>query len=217
MSLEQGLSLTYIESLDDGSFDNFAEKVELEGIPVTLKRRPEPGPYACVEWFLPTAIMAGISSGLLNEAGKDLYQALKRHLVDLTTKTMKKPRIEPTLYGRGAETESDNPYSLGFSIYSEAGLRRKFKLLIPKHSEDNDYEKIVCAFTDFLREYNNNNITEADLLGLDESIVILPSTILVHYNESTGSIEWVDHLPASVREKFNKAMLQAKRSDRDGR
>ncbi len=68
-----------------------------------------------------TAIVVGVSTGFLNEMGKDLYQHLKKQLADLTTKTMKKPRIEPSVYGNSGKIDKNNPYSNAFSIYQILG------------------------------------------------------------------------------------------------
>ncbi|MEZ9930796.1 hypothetical protein AB4455_02310 [Vibrio sp. 10N.261.46.E12] len=199
MKFPEGVYLFHIESLKDQYFDEFAADLNAHGIQASVHSRRDPGLYACNEWLIPTAIIAGISAGFLNEAGKDLYQVAKSKLAELCTTTIKKPRIEPVLIGSEGKINSDNPYSSGFSIYSEANMGRRFKLLIPKYSAQVDYNKIVHAYLDFLKDYNDDIVAEIDI-GIELLTILPSSTILVRYNESTKSIEWVDHIPAHIRE-----------------
>lgn len=163
MQFPEGVSLVYSEDLRDSNFEEFAENLRNNGIPALATSRPESGPYACIEWLIPTAIIAGVSAGFLNEAGKELFQLLKRKLSDLTIETIKKPRIEPVMLGTEEKISKDNPYSSAFSIYSEASMGRRFKLLIPKYSRSIDYNRIVYAYLDFLKDYNYGVVTEADI------------------------------------------------------
>jgi hypothetical protein len=199
MSFPNGVSLVYVESSEDANFLKFASELNEIGIETTVDSIPDRGPQACIEWMMPTAIMAGISASFLSEIGKDLFHQLKKQMANLTSETIKKPRIEPTMFGTKGKLSTENPYSSAFSIYSEAKMNRRFKLLIPKYSINSDYDKIVFKYLDFLKDYNEGVVTEADI-GLDLSSRI-PSTILVHYNETKGIIEWVDHIPSHVREK----------------
>ena len=200
MSFPTGISLVYVESFEDDNFHKFTNDLNEIGIQATVESIPHPGPQACIEWMMPTAIIVGISAGFLNEAGKELFHLLKKKLTALTSETIKKPRIEPVMLGTKGKLKEDNPYSSAFSICSEAKMNRRFKLLIPKYSIHTNYDKIVLSYLDYLKDYNDGLVTEADI-GL-ESSTSSPSIILVHYNESTNRIEWVDHLPSHVRKKL---------------
>jgi hypothetical protein len=196
--LPDGVSLVYEEAFEDDYFHKFAKGLNQEGIPAKVDSRPNPGPQACIEWLMPTAIVAGVSAGFLNEIGKDLYQLLKAKIADLTIKTIQKPRIEPVMYGSKGKLVNDNPYSSAFSIYSDAKMNRRFKLLIPKYSLNVDYNKAVHAYLDFLKDYNRGIVSEIDI-GLDLSVIRPMQTIPVCFNEARNCIEWVDHVPAHVR------------------
>ncbi|EGR1102533.1 hypothetical protein EFU27_18810, partial [Vibrio cholerae] len=134
--------------------------------------------------MIPTTVVAGISAGFLSEVGKDLYQMVKDKISSLCTKTMRKPRIEPAFLGTEGKISPNNPYSSAFSVYSDAGLGRRFKLLVPKYSNDVDYNKIVHAYLDFLKDYNDGLVSEKDI-GLDLEKTMISSTILVHFNDLT--------------------------------
>ncbi len=199
MQFPEGVYLFYVESQHDEDYDSFSDELSQIGVPSVTLSRPDPGPYACNEWLIPTTIVAGVSAGFLSEVGKDLYQAVKNKMAGLCTKTMRKPRIEPVFAGTDGKINPNNPYSSAFSIYSNADLGRRFKLLVPKFSPDVDYNRIVHAYLDFLKDYSDGLASEKDI-GLDSESVVVSSTILVHFNEVTQQIEWLDHLPSHVRE-----------------
>jgi len=200
MAFPEGISLVYVEALEDNCFQNFADDLNEIGIVTNVDSRPNPGPQASVEWLMPTAIMAGIAGGFFAETGKELFHLLKIKLADFTTETIKKPRIEPVMVGTNGKIKDENPYSSAFSIYSEAKMNRRFKLLIPRYSVDTDYNIIVFTYLDFLKDYNDGLVSEEDI-GVDLSVGI-QSTILVHYNKLTDKIEWVDPFPPKVRDQF---------------
>ncbi len=105
---------------------------------------------------------------------------------------MQSPQIEPVLVGSKGKIREDSPYSLALSIYAEADDGNTFKLLLPKPSYRPDYELIVCSFLDFLNDYHEGVKVLRDI-GFDTSIQPPCRTILVHMNEESKQIEWVDH------------------------
>ena len=105
---------------------------------------------------------------------------------------MQSPRIEPVLLGIKGKVREDSPYSLALSIYAEANDGNTFKLLLPKPSYQPDYEQIVCSFLNFLNDYHEGVKVLGDI-GFDTSIQPPGRTILVHMNEGSKQIEWVDH------------------------
>ncbi len=199
MKFPDGVVLVHVEALEDQDFYTFAENLNQNSIPAVVNSRPNPGPQACMEWLMPTAIVVGVSTGFLNEMGKDLYQYLKRQLSDLTVNTMKKPRIEPSVYGTSGKINRDNPYSNAFAIYSDTKAGDKFKLLIPKYSLRTDYSRIVGAYLDFLQNYNLGLVSELDM-GFDSSKCVYTNTVLVRFNESTNQIEWVNPIQSHIAE-----------------
>ena len=199
MKFPDGVVLIHIEALEDQDFCTFVDDLNRNGILALVDSRPNPGPQACIEWLMPTAVMVGVSTGFLNEVGKDLYQHLKKQLSDLTAKTMKKPRIEPSVYGTSGKIDKNNPYSNAFSIYSDTRVGDKFKLLIPKYSLDVDYSIVVGAYLDFLHNYELGIVSELDI-GFDPSKCVYTNTILVTFNKLTNQIEWVNPIPSNIRD-----------------
>lgn len=190
------LAVVFEEGIPDEPFVEFKDAVSASGLDVVLESRPAAGPYAGVEWFIPTAIVFFVAKsyfdGFLKEAGKDHYQVLRSKLSKTAAKTMQSPRIEPVLVGTEGKVRKDSPYSLALSIYAEANDGNTFKLLLPKPSYQPDYEEIVCSFLNFLDDYHSGVKVLGDI-DFDISIKPPGRTILVHMNEESKQIEWVDH------------------------
>lgn len=190
------LAVVLEEGIPDEPFVEFKDAVSASGLDVVLESRPAAGPYAGVEWFIPTAIVFFVAKsyfdGFLKEAGKDHYQVLRSKLSKTAAKTMQSPRIEPVLVGAEGKVRKDSPYSLALSIYAEANDGNTFKLLLPKPSYQPDYEEIVCSFLNFLDDYHSGVKVLKDI-DFDISIQPPGRTILVHMNDESKQIEWVDH------------------------
>lgn len=200
------VAILHTKRFDSSIFEDFLSEVEHVNLDIQIQETPERGPFATIEWFIPTAIIAFIGKAyfeeFLKEMGKDHYNALKSSLAKLTQKTISQPRIEPVLMSSSGKVSSDNPFSMAYSIMAEGNDGYRFKLLIPKYSPSVDYETIVLKFMDFIAEYH--------ALGLDSAASEQISrsgapggAILVSYNPETDSIEWRDHLPPEVRTRMS--------------
>lgn len=191
------IALIYEESLPESLFQGFQEGLSNEKVTVLVEPRPPSGPQACLEWFIFPVVAAYISKpyfeAFFGEMGKDHYAILKRKLSETTTKVMSQPKIEPTLFGTSGKISKDNPYTLAFSIYAEANDKCRFKLLLPKSAEDNNYNEIIEIFLDFLSEYHSG-LKELGEIGLDTDTKPPGGLVLVHVNTATKSIEWLDHM-----------------------
>jgi len=191
------IALIYEEGLPESLFQDFQEGLSNERVTVSVESRPPSGPLACLEWFIFPLVAAYISKpyfeAFFGEMGKDHYAILKRKLSETTTKVMSQPRIEPVLLGTSGKINKDNPYSLAFSIYAEANDNRRFKLLLPKPAEDNNYKEIIEIFLDFLSEYHSG-LKELGAIGFDTNTKPPSGLIFVHVNPITKSIEWLDHM-----------------------
>lgn len=200
------VGIVHLNRIDSAIFDDFKSEVELPELDLRIQGREEAGPFASLEWFIPTAIFAFIGKAyfeeFLKEMGKDHYKLLKSSLTELTQKTIRQPRLEPVLMNTSGEIGQDNPYSMAYSILAEGKDGYSFKLLIPKYSPDIDYESIVLRFMEFISDYHSIG----ELSAASEQIRKSCSprgTILVRFNLDTGAIEWQDHVPPEVRERMN--------------
>src|SRR5690606_37934515 len=186
------IALLYEEGLPESLFQGFEEGLSNEKITVSVESRPPSGPQACLEWFIFPLVAAYISKpyfeAFFGEMGKDHYAILKRKLSETTTKVMSQPRIEPAISGTNGKISKDNPYTLAFSVYAEANDNRRFKLLLPKPAEDNDYNEIIEIFLEFLSEYHSG-LKELGEIGFNTNTKPPSGLIFVHVNPITKSIE----------------------------
>lgn len=194
------IALIYEESLPEDLFQDFKEGLSNDKIKVSVESRPPSGPQACLEWFIFPLVAAYISKpyfeAFFGEMGKDHYAILKKKLSETTTKVMSQPKIEPVLYGTKGKISKDNPYTLAFAIYAEANDNRRFKLLIPKPTDGNNYNEIIEIFLEFLSEYHSG-LKELSAIGFDENIRPPSGLIFVHVNPATKTIEWLDHMKSA--------------------
>ncbi|MBS3668555.1 hypothetical protein [Vreelandella boliviensis] len=190
------LAVIYEEGISNDQLTEFRDAVAASGLDIIVESRPAAGPYAGMEWFIPTAIVVFIAKSyfdsFLKEAGKDHYQLLKSKLSRATSKTMQSSRIEPVLFGSSGKLRENSRYSLAISIYAEANDGNTFKLLLPKTSYQPDYEQIISSFLNFLNDYHAG-VKALEDIGVDARLMLPSRTILVHMDEESKQIEWVDH------------------------
>lgn len=189
------IGLIYNENLPSDLFEDFEKSLASEGLNLEVQAKPDNGPFACAEWFIPSLIIAFIAKsyfdGFLKEAGKDHYALFKKKLSETTQKAMQIPRIEPTIFATEGKVSSNNPYSLAFSIFAEANDGKRFKLLLPKPSDSNNYTEIVNTFLDFLNDYHSG-VKSLENIGFNSEHRIMAGHIFVHMNQITKQIEWLD-------------------------
>ena len=193
---EYDIAVSYEEGFPAFAVDTFKEKIGSSNLQLRVEKREPIGAMAGVEWLMFTGMVVYIAKsyfdGFLKEAGKDHYQKLKESLSTLTSETMNHPRIEPVIIGSPGKVIKDNQYSMALSIYAEANDGRRFKLLIPKPTQDNNYTRIVYEFLDFLN-YFHQGISVLSEIGFNEEMRPNDKLILLIFNEEKEQIEWIDY------------------------
>lgn len=197
------IGISHSDQIDTSFFKSFENEVDRPEINYLIESR-EPQLYACIEWLLPTAIIAFIGKAyfeeFLREMGKDHYHILKSALVDLTKKSVNETSFEPSLVATPGKISNNNPYTLTYSIIAEGRDGYRFKLLIPKYSPEIDYDLIVNKFMDFIAEYHLLE-DNSSLNAIIQDSGAPGGTVLVHFNPETNNIEWKDPIPLEVRIK----------------
>lgn len=204
------IALVYEEDIDKKVFNIFIdtvlnEKLSLKVIPVEKR-----GPFAGVEWLLPTAIFAYIGKSYFDsffkEMGKDHYQLLKKGFHSLWKKLVSSDSPQLVLVTGSFspnKISKDNPYSQYFSITAEAKNNLQFKLLIEQNSTFEIYQKTVNTFLDFLEQYHNDKLDSDFLAKIHKNSI--SRTILVSYNIEKNMLKFIT-LEDIINNKSNKSL-----------
>ena len=102
MEAEPSLRLGYLTSIPDEAVQPLIDALAADGITPSIHRSEPPGPFAMLEWFIPSAVVIFAAhsyfDGFLKEAGKDHYAALKKGVGALWSSFFgSEPRVRLTL------------------------------------------------------------------------------------------------------------------------
>ncbi len=128
---------------------------------------------------------------MLQELGKEHFQLLKKKLSDIGTDVIKKRRIEPTFVATPGKISGNNPYSHAFSIMVDSSSGFVFQLLIPKYSEDYDYQRLIDTFMDFINDYHLGLLPNFEVTTRQ----IVSGRVFVYFSEQSGQIEIAQFKP----------------------
>jgi hypothetical protein len=202
------IGVQYSADFPDEDIREFENDLQHDSLEVGTKAIHGPQVYASLELYIPPLVVAIVFKSyfdaMFKELGKEHYEFLKTKLTKLTKKTMATPRVEPTLMRSGGEIVDDSPYSRTFGIVAEVTDGIRFRLLLPKHSEENDYNDLVTKFFNFAADYHGFP-TDSAAFKIIEQSGEQNGELLVIINDETGNFEWIDPLPAKVRASLKAA------------
>lgn len=199
------LGISYEEGIDPKSIAEFEADVATQGLAVKAEERPESGPFAGIEWLLPTAIMVIIAKpyfdSFFSEAGKDHYHILKKALVKLGQKFLGKNASKTTLvYTKGKAPSSTPKYSLVFSAYGEIKRGLRLKLLVKPDTDEGELERAIGAFISTLDSIHNGTYQPGQLEGFDGTKPI-GGTVLVTYDCKASKLVVIDPRPKNLNDE----------------
>lgn len=168
-------------------------RARLDGPNLNLVVIRQPGgPYAGLELYLPTAIAlfvaAGFFNGVLQEAGKDAYTALKGAAISLWRRAA---GLEVTSTGTAGKISPTPRYSLAYSITGEVVAGLRFKFLIKTEIDPQTAEAGIIAFLNLIDDLLNDRLTERDVNAL-LTYKPIGGTVLVTFDSVRGKIVPVD-------------------------
>ncbi len=206
------IGIQYTADFPDEAIREFENDLQHESLEVGTKAIHGPQVYASLELYIPPLVVAIVFKSyfdaMFKELGKEHYEFLKTKLTKLTKKTMATPRVEPTLMRSGGEIVDDSPYSRTFGIVAEVTDGIRFRLLLPKHSEENDYNDLVTKFFNFAADYQGFS-ADSEAFKIIEQSGVQNGELLVTMNQETGEFEWVDPMPTKVRAAYNAGKSRA--------
>ncbi len=184
------IGLLHTEDVPPELFADFIGAVSAEGLDLNVESRPPNGPFAGLEWLIPTGFMLfigqGYFNGFLSEMGKDHYVVLKPGLKSLRDRFSS---VKVTLIGTPGKVSGSQPYSLFYSIYFEGPAGRRFKFLVPNGDVgDAAAEEAMDAFGDFLAAAHAGELApeQLDMLARAQAF---GGTVLLAFNPDHGRIE----------------------------
>lgn len=204
------IALVYEKDIDKNIFNTFIDTVSNENLSLEVISVEKRGPFAGMEWLLPTAIFAYIGKSYFDsffkEMGKDHYQLLKKGFHSLWKKLVSSESPQCVLVTGSSSPNKiirDNPYSIYFSVTAEAQNNLQFKLLIQQNSTFEIYQKTVNSFLDFLEQYHNDKLDSDFLDKLHKNSI--SRIILVSYNIERNMLEFIT-LEDIINSKSNKTL-----------
>lgn len=196
------LAVLHVTSLQESLFDGLRAAAAGENMHFVIQSR-EPEPYAGLEWLLPTAAFIYIGKsyfdGMLKEMGKEHYVLLKAGLKTLWAKLLGPAAPKMTVVSTEGKTSTNQPYSLVYSIIADAAEGHKFKLLFPQDITEEEYEKTVTAFLDFLRRFHQRCLDQAEVERLKDTRAV-GRTMLLVYDGELNALRPLDPLPRGKSE-----------------
>ncbi|WP_440222962.1 hypothetical protein ACQQ2N_18070 [Dokdonella sp. MW10] len=202
------IGLVYFESLEDQSFSDFRRYIEADGLAVRVESRPDPGPYAGIEWLIPTAVMVYLGrsyfDAFLKEAGKDHYHILKKALHSLSSRFFGDGAPKGRIVFSKGKAESENPrYSIFYSVVAQLGDGFQVKLLLQSDFDDELCNEAQNLFLDFLSSVYDGTLDMSSVRGLPDAVPV-GNTLLIAYNSKDKILEVIDPI-AQHRQPGNKS------------
>ena len=196
------LAILHTHAIPAELFTEFSRIVSSESLGLALEAREEDGPFAALEWLVPTAVIIYVSKSyfdsFLKEMGKDHYGLLKAGLKTLHGKLVGPNVPKAVVVSTQGKVSDERVYSLRYSILAEANEQRRFKLLIQSDVSSDQYDQILESFLAFFDAYHNGNVDPEMVKRLKDTRVV-SSTILLAFDFETMSLEPVDPVSAGRR------------------
>lgn len=197
MNDQLDLLLIYEERIPDETFVPLIAEIKRSGASFSTEKIPPSGPYAGVEWYLPTAAILFVASsyfgGVFQEMGKEHYHFLKSGIKTLKSKFFgDSPENHFYAVGSNGKVAQGKVFSLGFSIYAKTKSGQTLKFLFFDRASEGLLEKTINCYVETLSDYYAPG--DDDYLSLQlKFFTKIPHTVLVYYNPKTLRPEIIDH------------------------
>lgn len=195
------LNLTVASGLDVGSVADVFD--ELKGCPITtaVTKRPHEGPYAFLEWLIPTGLVLFFGKPYAEEFSKTLghehAKAVHKAMVKLWKRVFgPKPTVAYEIRGSSGKPKS----SVFSATVSTSAMRRdggQVVLLFLKHTSQEDFTLAVNQFGMLLEEHYNQALDRLST-AIEKIEYLRPNwKALVYMNPDTKELELIDYVESS--------------------
>ena len=154
MTPKPHLELSFASGFEEGAFKEIAEDLRAGGAEVAMKRRPPKGPYAFLEWLIPTALIIWVAKPYLTEFSKETgklhAKALHNGLSKLWSKVFgPKPEITYTIVGPRGIVGSQ-VFSHAVSVKMTRNDGGEVILLFPSGTSPEDFSLATDRFIELV-------------------------------------------------------------------
>jgi hypothetical protein len=197
------LELSFISNFDAHTFEAIAEDMGAGGAHIELTPRPPDGPYAFLEWLIPTAVILWMVKPYLQsfskETGKLHAEGLHGGLSKLWSKIFgPKPEITYHIVGSSGKVKPE-VFSAAVSVRAKRNDGGDVILLFPSGTSDKDFSLAVDRFMEMMKQhYTFNGIDPLTKTMLLVDYLDHPNfQVLVYMNPKTEKLELVDYVGSS--------------------
>jgi len=183
------------------TFAEFERLVEAPQLEFQVEERDEGGPFAGIEWLLPTAVILFLGKsyfdGFLKEMGKDHYALLKAAFKTVYAKLIGPASPEVKIISTKGKSLENHSYSLNYSVLAELGPNLRLKLLIQNGASQVEYERTISAFLEFASSFHAGTLDPSMTRELSKARV-MGGTVLVAYDAESSQLEFIDPIPKAA-------------------
>lgn len=193
------IGISYLDGFDPALFSEATDAIAANGLKLRIESRPDPGPFASLEWLIPTAVFAYIAKSyfdsFLKEAGKDHYGLLKAGLSSIVARLFGPGApVGYLIFTKGKASSSIPKYSLTYSILAEVGGGIRVKLLFKNECSEAECNDAQSAFLKFLSDLHDGVLDASTIDGLIDAKPV-SNMLLLEFDSEKQCLRVVDPLP----------------------
>lgn len=201
-TLTTPLVLVRSDKVPREAIQSLLDELEQAGSPATELEQPEPGPFACAEWYIPTAAALWIAKPyfetILKRTAEDHYPHIKRAVGSIWQNFFGDAPLVPRLriFSSPPKKASSNyEFSLTFSVVGQGVDRERFKLLLPNSWSRQELERATEIFIAFVAAYHAAEISRDDLEQLRAATI--GNVVALTVDQDTGRIRFLNPIPSA--------------------
>lgn len=182
------------EKIDKTTIEEIKDILKSSNINSFLDVKKDKGPFAGIEWLMPTLIgiylMRGYLNGFTREMGSDHYKLLKNILVNVGRKIYKEKTINVKwISSKSAPNKITNEYSVVLSLLIKAPNNKNYKFIFPTNISYEEYLESIDEIINFV----NNKPQMLSFIEKYKNIVIT-NQLVCTYNLRKKEIIALDPL-----------------------
>jgi hypothetical protein len=202
------LLLTFANGLDGRMFGEIGDELRAGGARVVVARRPPEGPYAFLEWLIPTAVVLWIVKPYVQEFSKETGKlhasALHNGLRKLWSKVFgPKPEISYSIVGTSGKVAPE-VFSAAVSLKMTRNDGGDVVLLFPSQTSAEDFSMAVDRSIELMKRHYTHSETDplTQAMGLISYLNHPNFQALVYMNPDAQKLELIDYIGTSQTRKL---------------